>query len=333
MSPRILLIGPKFHGYSESIRRGFAANGHEVVLHEYDRLPSVAKARYKVQAEVLPRLGLPGKDPAHFHTESTVDVIRQTRPDVVIVLKGDTFTADVADEIEAVGSTSILWLYDELRRTEHTASSMARYDHLISYSPLDAEHLRATGVDCLHLPNAFDPTMIPTRHGETPEVLFIGAAYPRRVELLEQLAASGVPLHLVGRDWSRHPLDRLRTMQWRRPSVEGTREVPRAEGYELTAAAAAAINIHGDQDGFTMKTFEVPGVRGVQLVDRADVVAYYEPGEEVLVFNGVDELIDLSWRCVRDRTWADRIRQAGQKRTLAEHTFAHRAREIEQLWA
>ena len=49
------------------------------------------------------------------------------------------------------------------------------------------------------------------------------------------------------------------------------------------AGAAANLNIHHDQHGSTMRTFEILGAGGLQLVDREDVAVHYEPGTEVLV--------------------------------------------------
>ena len=98
------------------------------------------------------------------------------------------------------------------------------------------------------------------------------------------------------------------------------------------ASSPATLNIHGDQDGFTMRTFEAPGVGGLQIIDRPDVSRYYNVGEEVLVYESVDELIELCKRVLIDPKWADRIREAGQKRTLAEHTFDQRIQALESLW-
>ena len=71
----------------------------------------------------------------------------------------------------------------------------------------------------------------------------------------------------------------------------------------------------------------------LQVIDRPDVDRYYIPGEEVLVYESIDELIEICTRIFRDPKWARKIREAGQKRTLAEHTFDQRVKILEQLWA
>ncbi|MDU2067014.1 MAG: glycosyltransferase [Sporomusaceae bacterium] len=74
-------------------------------------------------------------------------------------------------------------------------------------------------------------------------------------------------------------------------------------------------------------------VVSLQVIDRADVDRYYIPGEEVLVYQSIDELIEICTRIFREPKWARQIREAGQKRTLAEHTFDQRVKILEQLWA
>lgn len=332
-SPRLLLLAPAFHGYARSIAQGFSQIGCTTSLHEYDRLDGMAaKVGHKLRNELPAKLGL-GTDRGVTAGPRTAGAIRAARPDIVLVIRGDALEDVVFEAIEEVRARPILWLWDEVRRTRHTEASLDRYDQLISYSPLDATAFNASGRDCLYVPNAFDPAMVPAAPVHDNRLLFIGARYPRRQELLEDLAAARVPVLAVGRDWSRHPVDRARTWQWARPGVDAMRDVDRQTGYAMTAGAPAAINIHGDQDGFTMKTFEAPGVGGVQLVDRWDVDQFYEPGTEVLVFESGDELVDVSRRLLVDDRWGDRIRRAGQARTLAEHTFAHRARQVATLWA
>ncbi|MHA6523074.1 CgeB family protein [Tessaracoccus sp. G1721] len=332
--PRILLVSPVFHGYWQSIEAGFRTLGFQIGTHCYDTNTTLAnKVSHKVVHELPVRLGArAARIENGRQTAETAAVIRSFRPDITLVIRGDRFGDELFDALDDVGSRRFLWLWDEVRRTAHTPDSLARYNHLISYSPLDTRAFSTAGTPCLHVPNAFDPALSPTpRH--TSEVVFIGARYPRRDALLTAVAAADVPLRCYGREWSRHPFDRARTWQVRRPEVPAARDIDREDGYALTAGAPAAINIHSDQDGFTMKTFEVPGVGGVQLVDREDVAEYYEPGREAAVFRDADELVELCQRAIHDDRWGDALREAGRRRTLAEHTWAHRAAKVAQLWA
>ncbi len=331
---RVLVLSPVFHGYWRPIAAAFESIGHHVDVCRYDELPTAAdKARNKVRLELPRRWGVDTTSAlVAQHSDRVIDALRSTRPDLVLVIKGDTFDDRVAQAASEVGARTFLWLYDELRRTRHTDTTLAPYEAVTTYSRLDAAEFARRGLTTLHVANAFDPAATPQPiHGNA--VVFVGARYPNRTTALAGLAAAGVPVHAYGRDWSRHPIDRARTMTWWRPAVPSSRDIPRELGYALMAGAPAALNMHHDQDGFTMRTFEASGVGGVQLIDRGDVDEFYEPGIEVAVFTSHDELVELARRAVADDRWGDALRAAAVRRTLAEHTFAHRARRFATLWA
>ena len=81
-----------------------------------------------------------------------------------------------------------------------------------------------------------------------------------------------------------------------------------------------------------MRTFEAAGVGAVELIDRADVAAFYDPGVELLTWTTPEELSGLCHRALVDRAWTDSIRAAARARTLAEHTFDHRVAVLEGAW-
>ena len=58
--------------------------------------------------------------------------------------------------------------------------------------------------------------------------------------------------------------------------------------------------------------------------DTVDLEKCFEIGKEILSFSNRDELNDHFDRILADSKFAKNIAQAGKKRVLAEHTFAHR---------
>lgn len=329
-APRLLLISPVFHGYWQSIESAFATLGYETRTFRYDLLDgALAKIRHKALVELPTRLGLKTNHLDAAASAAAVREIDDFRPDRVLVIKGDVFSDAVWDRLSSIDT--LLWLLDERRRTHFTDSRLASIGRLVSYSHRETAELRALGIPAAYVPNAFDPnrafTPIPS-----DGIVFVGARYPNREAALRALVAAGVPTTAYGRDWSHHPMDRLRTWSWSRPPIPAERDVPLSTAFGLVAGAAATVNIHTDQDGFTYRTFESCGVGGVQLVDRADVVEFYEPGSEVALFESHDELVELARRAVRDRAWGNGLRTRGRARTLAEHTFVHRAQGLDTLW-
>ncbi len=327
---RLLLVSPAFHGYHRSIEAAFQQLGYEVSTHAYDTGNRLDRLLRKARFQVPSRFGArTWDDEARQLSERTAEVVRAFRPDRLLVVKGDLLDGRFWEEF--AGIPSVLWLYDELRRTHHDAVSLAPYRAIASYSHHDVISLSNDAKPAAYVPLAFDPDERVTPR-QTNEIVFVGARYPRRAELLADLAARGIRVRAYGRDWSSHPLDMLRTYRVRPAGVPAGRTISREQAYGLMAGAPATLNVHGDQDGFTMRTFEASGIGAVQLVDRADVAEFYEPGREIAVFRNPDELAELCVRAVADDSWGDALREAARRRTLAEHTFVHRARALEALW-
>lgn len=330
---RVLLVSPGFHGYHAAIAAAFAARGHDVRTYVYDDNggPS-GRAWHQLRHQLPHKLGAGRhRGLAREVTERAVSAVAAARPQAVVVVKGDTLGAEFWESV--AGLPRITWLYDEVRRTRWTLERLAPIGPIATYSALDDADLDAAALDSRHLPLAYDHRLVPTPTSRrTSQVSFIGARYPTRERVLTLLHEDGVPVLAYGRDWSSHPVDRLRTWRLHTPEIPSSRDVGRALAYDVMAASAGTLNLHGDQDGFTMRTFEAAGVGGVQLLDRLDVDGLYEPGTELLTWETVEELSALCHRVVAEPRWADTIRTAARARTLATHTFDHRVAVLEAAW-
>lgn len=330
---RVLLVSPRFHGYHAAIATSLAERGHLVTTHLYDHHGGVAgRGWHQLRHQLPQRLGAGPQALVREQTARAVEAVRGSRAQVVVVVKGDTLGPDFWEAID--GLPRVTWLYDEVRRTQWTPDRLAGAGPVATYSGHDTVDLRARGVDVRHLPLAFDHRLVPEPTAlRTPQVTFVGARYPSREAVLALLHERGVPVRAYGRDWSSHPVDRLRTWRVATPDLPAERDVSRARAYDVMTASAATLNLHGDQDGFTMRTFEAAGVGAVELVDRDDVGELYEPGTEVLTFSSGEELVELCQRVRADRDWTAAIRRAARARTLADHTFDRRVAVLEDLWA
>lgn len=332
---RVLLFTPVFHGYGTAIAHALDRRGHTTTLLPYDAHHGwLAKARHQLVAQLPAAVGVDRSAPNRSQvTACALEALAEHRPDVVVVIKGDLFEEAFWEELDRHRTRRVLWLYDELRRTAYPPGLLAAVGPVASYSPLDVAALTEQGVRARHLPLAFDRDLeISGLRVRRDEISFVGARYPSRERTLLELRDAGLPVRAYGRDWSGHLVDRLRTWHWRRPDVPAERDVDRAGAYDVMADAAATLNLHSDQDGFTMRTFEACGVGGVQLIDRADLAGLYDDGVELASWSSTEELVELCERARVDLAWATGLRERGRARTLAEHTFDHRVAVLEELW-
>ena len=333
---RVHLVSPAFHGYWTSIATALEVRGHTVTTLTYDHNARLGDRMWHQLRHELPRRARVSSNRglARSQTGLAIDSVRSARPDAVVVIKGDTLLPPFWELLDELRLPRVTWLYDEVRRTRWTLDRLARSGPVATYSALDDADFRAAGINSRWLPLAFDHRVVvePDASTRNDEVVFVGARYASRERVLTMLSDAGVPVRAFGRDWSTHPVDRLRTWQWHRPQVAADRDLSRIDAYREMAAAVATLNIHGDQDGLTMRTFEASGVGGLQLIDRSDLAGLYEPGVDLLTWSDDEELVELCTRAAHDVEWAERIREAGRRRTLAEHTFDHRVAVLDESW-
>jgi spore maturation protein CgeB len=84
--------------------------------------------------------------------------------------------------------------------------------------------------------------------------------------------------------------------------------------------------------GFSPATrvFEATGAGACLITDHWEgIEAFFEPGTELLVARDGDEVAALVSALTPDRARA--IGEAALRRALAEHTYAHRVRQLEAL--
>lgn len=328
---RILLVSPAFHGYWRSISTALQAQGHEVSTHCYDLPRNLSERIGNKLLHDLPEK-LRWSTAAEGLTRRAVQRLRDLRPEVVIIVKGDQLGPEWWTALSDSGAARVTWLYDELRRMRYTKESLTEIGPVASYSPLDTSTLLQWGVPVIHLPLAYDHRLT-VKPEPCQEITFVGARYASRETVLRGLRAEGLPVKAYGRTWSRQWDDVLKTRQFRNAGVPSGPDLTRERAYGVMAGSTATLNLHADQDGFTMRTFEAPGVGALQLVDRADIDRYFGVGTETLAFSSREELVELSRRALTDKSWAENIRAAGRRRALAEHTFDHRVKVLEELWA
>lgn len=334
MSEKLLIISPAFHGYCHSIADGFRGLGYEVTVHRYDAFDTVKdKVRNKALYELPSKLGFDGQKAAEkAATSKALEVIEQVKPDKLIVIKADTLGDNFWQAVADRKVPYLLWLYDDLKRHRYTIEFLRSLPAVVSYARSEAESFAAEGINAHFVANGYDPKLAAFPTTRVPEIVFVGSRYENRESILLALKDAGLSVRAYGRGWSHHPFDRLRTWELKRPNLPAERDIPLHEAYRVQAAAAASLNVHGLQAGLAMRTFEVPGMNGLQLIDRPDVAEFYEIGKEVLLYQSTEELIELCQHIIADPRWSDSIRAAGLKRSQAEHTFFHRAQSMDALW-
>ncbi|SEV93470.1 glycosyltransferase [Luteibacter sp. 329MFSha] len=197
-----------------------------------------------------------------------------------------------------------------------------------AYTALGARH-------CEPVYNALDPQThhpVPHRVDYAADLGFLGNRLPDRESRVERFflaAAEARPalrFILGGSGWE----DR------RLPSnVDFIGHVYTRDHNAFNVSPRAVLNISRDsmaRYGFSPATrvFEAAGAGACLITDAWEgIETFLEPGSEVLVARGGDEVAEHLDALTPERAW--RIGEAARRRVLAEHTYAHRARQLEAL--
>ena len=173
-----------------------------------------------------------------------------------------------------------------------------------------------------YLPLAVDPELF--RPGAGPrraEVLFVASRTEFREAVVRGLEA---PARIVGTDWSALARDGFHRVQ--------NRKIGRPWLIRLYQRHLAVLNVRNEanvEHGLNQRSFEPLACGAVVLNDDlVDLPCSFEPGREILVYRDREELNALVARLRREPGFGTRVAEAGRRRVLAEHTYAHRIRAI-----
>jgi hypothetical protein len=221
-------------------------------------------------------------------------------------------------------------------------SLLRRYDLITTSFPHFVERFRAQGIDTEYLPIAFDERVLdrlrtsgiePAPGAERPHLLsFIGglspAVYGRGTVLFERLA-NAIPFDVWGYD-----VDGLPPESPLRRRYKG--EAWGLDMYEVLAQSRITLNRHGEiAEGYAnnMRLFEATGVGALLLTEAApNLSQLFELGREIVAYDSADDLIEKVRHYLGHDAERQAIAAAGQRRTLADHTYQRRlARLVEIL--
>lgn len=243
-------------------------------------------------------------------------------------------------------SIKVFWDVDApatLARMEGDACDPLRaqipnYDLVLTYgggNPV-VRRYRALGArDCAPIYNAVDPCThfpAPADARFSADLGFVGNRLPDREARVEQFflaAAAALPERqflLAGSGWDDKPMP---------SNVRYIGHLYTQDHNAFNCTPLAMLNISRDsmaENGYSPATrvFEAAGAGACLISDRwAGIEQFLEPGREVLVANDGAEVSALVAGLGRGKAAA--IGRRARQRVLAEHTYDHRAAEVERL--
>ncbi|WP_437587400.1 CgeB family protein [Sorangium sp. So ce1000] len=331
--------------YYRGILRALAARGHRITFYEpdaYDR----QKHRDIEDPPWAHVVVYSGADPAEPRR-----LVEQARSaDVVVKASGvgvfdELLEAEVA-ALDRPGLTTIFWDVDAPATLERVRAApsdpfralIPRYGLVFTYgggAPVVRGYEALGARRCAPIYNALDPE---THFEVAPDSRFycdfalLANRLPDRERRVEEFflrpaaALPGLRFLLGGSGWQDKAMP---------PNVRYVGHVYTADHNAFNASARAVLNVARDSMasvGFSPATrvFEAAGAAACLVTDAWEgIELFLAPGREVLVARSGDEVAEVLRALTPERARA--IGKAAQRRVLAEHTYAERARQVEAL--
>jgi spore maturation protein CgeB len=334
------LIGSGAYCYSETLKQ----LGHEVILVRDDSgLQWYTTPFGRVARKALGRISELHR---RRHVAELRHVVRQQRPELVIVLKGLFIGAEDVRAMRAAGAFVTIINHDDffsLNSNNWSAVQRAAlpfYDYVFVTREVNVAEVARVNPNVEFFPFAYYPGI--HRSVEIPEderarfesdVVFVGTWEAERCQLLEYLVQRVPARYAIwGSHWSR--AGRLSPVV---PFIVGRDALMDDQckaigGSKIALAFLRRLN----RDDYTQRTFEIPACGGLLLGERtARQQSYYREGVEAEFFdpNCPDELVDKVRMLLADPQRRDAIREAGRRALERQHhTYRDRLLRVFELY-
>lgn len=202
------------------------------------------------------------------------------------------------------------------------------YDLVLSSFPHFVKQFRSDGLRSEYFNLGFELRLLPLlQTGPQHRVVFIGglsSVHAERIQILE-LFATSQPIDVWG-----YGCDSLSESSVLRQFHHG--ELWALDMYNVLYNSEVAVNHHINVAGpyaNNMRLYEATGVGAFLLTDYKDNLnTLFEPGKEIVAYRSAEEGVELARYYLAHEEERKSIAQAGQARTLREHTYRHRMQEL-----
>jgi spore maturation protein CgeB len=212
-------------------------------------------------------------------------------------------------------------------------AQLRAFELIVTSFPHYVERFRSLGIASEYLKLAFDPRVLDrvglyTRDLDLVFVGALGRTQHTRGNALLETVASRLPLQVWGRAIEQQPAGSPLRLAYRG-------EAWGLDMMRLFGRARIALNRHIDvAEGHAnnMRLYEVTGMGALLFTEAAENLHdLFEPGREVVAYRDEDDLVERVRYYLDHEDERREIAEAGQRRTLSEHSYAGRMREFADI--
>ena len=253
--------------------------------------------------------------------------ISKHKPDIIFFTQAFKLPKGIYDVLSELKNKPICigWVGDVFSKKDIPKATPLDFIYFTDSGFFDlAKKIKLTG-HFGYLPLACNPhyftTQLPYEERDK-RLLFIAHATTHREAILKQLNKTSL---VVGPQWNKRNFNATPHF------IRRKRRISPASVAKYYGSHLAVINILNEAhviNNLSQRSFEPCAAGSIVLQEHTvDLEKCFEIGKEILSFSNREELNENFDRILADSKFAKNIAQAGKKRVLAEHTFAHRLQQ------
>ena len=331
----VLLIGPKFHYFLQSMKRAFSQLGWEVYLCTYDNpihpYNVFNKIRYKLS-----------KDKTKLKTDSQANYLRyienvfnSVSPHLTLIVNGDNLLPQTV-EYFATKSKVGIWLFDSVRRILDALPNLPYAHKILCYERQDISYIKEQyGIDAHFVPQAVDESMYYKLTEEKKwDIVFAGDIYhsKKRTDIIPKVVKKYSRLAIC--IWGEYKPYYKGLWKWLTRERKDIYRNCNTSAQQLNQdynKAKIVLNVHHEQqqNGANPKVFEIAMAGAYQICDANPYIEQLFPNGEIGIYHNEQELFDLiDYALTHDMSaQAEKAYQI----VINEHTFINRVQQMLEL--
>lgn len=233
----------------------------------------------------------------NYRSQKLIETYRKFSPDIVLLIRGKSYTEDVLKEINA-HSLLFGWWVDAEERVEEIFKEIHLFDWYFFISPACVELGKQRGITNISLlRHAVDLEVFHPIGNIQKEfdICFVGGWSPKRQKVIESLSSVTNNIIIYGPNWKKRLALNAKIKKYVRGKFITGKEL-----VELYNKSRIALNISrwgfGDdgskRSGMNMRILEVLATGTFLLTDSSeDIETIITPGKHLIIYKNIEECV------------------------------------------